>query len=266
MRILGLVFLFGLVLGPRQLRADEAVNKEAVIASARELGRALDLFQQVLVLDPGPNPPRGLSDNAGDATSALTDFRQQIKNGASRDDLYVAFDSVDRKVKGLLGLLPLYEKQNGGVRLAARRLQAADHDLYFTLTVGDDAPARKSQVIYRQTLALLGFTEDLQTTANWLYSNRDPLADWTGALKAVRQAVVGFQRLQDKKAGQDDLKQQLAQLEQAWGKVMDLYNAAGNDQYVLQNSVARVDQVLGRIASKYGVKRRPPLSDYYSNY
>ena len=37
MRILGLVFLCSLVLGPRQLRADEAVNKEAVIASASAL-------------------------------------------------------------------------------------------------------------------------------------------------------------------------------------------------------------------------------------
>lgn len=252
----GWLLLALVVLPPCAGRAQD-IDREAILASSKELNRALDLLQDALTIDAGPIRFNGLWKMAGDIAGELYYFQQQVKKKASKDDLAVAFDAVDRKVKAVVDLLEGGEMLTSGLKLAARRLSSADHDLHFLLSSKDDAPEKASQVVYRQTLALLALIDDLDKMVKWVYVNRDPLNGWVADVKATRSAVAEFQRLQQKKAAPDDLKKQFGAANQAWNKVMKRYNDAGADQYLLQNSMARVEQVFARLAPRFGIKDRP---------
>ncbi len=197
---------------------------------------------------------------------ALIYFRQQLRRKVPRAELYPAFDKVDREVNGLLSILGGAEKWDSGLRLAAGKLRTAIHDLHFAMSAGDSGPARVSQVVYRQTLALKDRTETLYRTARWVFAERPPLQGWTDDLKAVRAALADFQALQQKKAPVDDLRQQLRQVGKVWERVVARYKDAGDDQYLLGTAVARVDRGYARLAGLFGIKgARAPLTDRLFN-
>jgi len=173
----------------------------------------------------------------------------------------VAFDEVDRQIKGVIDLLEGAPMLTGGLRLAVRRLSTADHDLHFALCGGDDGTVRPAQVLYRQSLALRTLIDDVEKKLRWVYMNQDALDGWLADVKAVRQAAADFQKLQDKKAARDNLKQQFVQMDKVWSNLIRRYNGAGAEQYLLLNSFARVDRVLARLAPRFGIKdRRAPLT------
>src|SRR5262249_30311055 len=151
----------------------------------------------------------------------------QLRDKAVRGDLYVAYDLLDRRVTTLLGVVQNEAKLNAALRLASRQTQAALHDLHFALFKGDSAAAKQSQVFYRQTLAMVAITEDLERTVNWLYYEQEPLKAWSADVTAVRRALVAFQGLQDKKAPQAELKASLLQVDQAWEKVVSRWKDSG---------------------------------------
>jgi hypothetical protein len=239
---------------------------DSVTAAAREMSRALDLFQDSFLMDAVPTGGRGLFKQSEQIRLALIYFRQQLGRKVSRDDLYLAFDKVDRSVKDLLGEITGLEKWDSGLALAARRLQSADHDLHFALAAGDKTAARIGQVVYRQTLALLARVENLDRTARWVYAEQPPLKAWTADLAEMRRGLVALQRLQNKKAPAEDLRKQLEQVGKVWDRVVARFRGAGDDQYLLQSAVARTDQSFARLAGLFGIKdRRAPLSDNLFN-
>ncbi len=268
MRALYLVLILGILAGtgvtpaPGQGPARGPDYWDSVTAATRELRSALDFFQQVFLTDSGPTQGRGLFAQSEQILGALIYFRQQLGRKVSRDDLYLAFDKVDRQVKGMLGEIKDLEKWDSGLRLAARRVQTANHDLQFALSAGDNAPARVSQVVYRQTLALLARTETLDRTAKWVFFERPPLKVWTADVADLRRAVVAFQNLQEKKAPVDDLRKQLEQVGKVCDRVVGRYKDSAQDQFLLQSAVAGVDRGFARLAGLFGIKgRRAPLSD-----
>jgi hypothetical protein len=239
---------------------------DSVTAAAREMSSALDFFQDTFLTDAGASGGRGLFKQSEQIRFALIYFRQQLGRKVSRDDLYLAFDKVDRSVKALLGEIKGLERWDSGLALAARRLQSADHDLHFALSTGDNGAARITQVIYRQTLALLARVENLDRTARWVYAEQPPLKAWTTDLGEMRQGLVALKSLQDKKAPVEDLRKQLEQVGKVWDRVVARFRGAGDDQYLLQSAVARTDQGFARLAGLFGIKdRRAPLSDNLFN-
>lgn len=235
--------------------------RAAVTAAARELNHEIDLFQQAFLQDPSPpEQNRGIFKQSEGVRLALIVFKQQLGRNVSRDDLYVAFDKVDGQLKALLEAVGPMEKWNAGVKLAVRRLQAAGHDLQFAVTGGDAAPARAGQAVYRQTLALLAHTEDLQRTVNWVFTERPPLQAWTADVTVLSRALKAFQKLQQDKAPVADLKTQFAKVLKVWDGIYARWDASA-DKLLLQAAVAGVDRGLDRLAPVLGVKdRRPPLS------
>src|SRR4051812_6947485 len=141
---------------------------ESVTTAAREMSRALDTFQDVFLMDSAPINGRGLFKQSGQIRLALIYFKQQVGSRVSRTELYLAYDKVDREVKGLLGIIKGLEQWDSGLAMAARRLRTADHDLHFAVSAGDSGSARVSQVVYRQTLALLDRIENLNRTVRWV--------------------------------------------------------------------------------------------------
>jgi hypothetical protein len=235
---------------------------DSVSAAARELARALNTFQDVFLTDSAPIQGRGLFKQSGQIQYALIYFRQQLGRKVSRPELYVAYDKVHREVKGLLDIIGGLEKWDSGLRLAALRVQSADHDLHFAMSAGDTSAPQIANVVYRQTLALLDRIEKLKRTVRWVYEERPPLKAWTADLAELRRGVVGFQQLQQKKAPVEDLRKQLQQAGTVLDRILQRYRDAGDDQYILQSAVAQVDQGFARLARLFGLKdRRAPLTD-----
>jgi hypothetical protein len=240
---------------------------DSVTAAAREVSGALDAFQDVFLMDSSPAiEGRGLFKQSEQIRIALIYFRQQLARQVPRAELYPAFDKVDREVKGLLGIIGGVEKWDSGMRVAARKLQTATHDLHFAMSAGDSNQSRISQTVYRQTLALQDRTENLYRTVRWVFAERPPLAGWIDDVKAVRAALTGFQTMQQKKAQVEDLRKQLQQVGKVWDRVVARYKDAGDDQYLLGTAVAREDRGFARLAGLFGIKgARAPLTDKLFN-
>jgi hypothetical protein len=235
---------------------------DSVTTAAREMSRALDTFQDVFLLDSGPINGRGLFKQSEQIRLALIGFKRQVASRAPRDQVYLAFDKVDRQTTGLLDIIKGLEQWDSGLAMAARRLRTADHDLHFAVSTGDSGSARISQVVYRQTLALQDRIENLYRTVRWVYSERPPLEAWTADLKDLKREVQGFQQLQQKKAPVGDLRKQLLQAGKVLDRIVTRFQGAGDDQYLLQTAVSRTDRGYARLAALFGLKdRRATLTD-----
>lgn len=237
----------------------------AVHAAARELARQLNQLQWVFPGAPGEDSGRGLYKQTDQIQTALIYFRQQLQRKVGREKLYEAFDPVDKKVKQLLDDIQGLERWNKALKMVADRVQQADHDLYFALAVGDKTPARGAQALYRQTLVLLADRTNLDKLVRYVFNERPPLKTWVDNLEGVRAAAVAFQQAQQNKGTKDQLQKLFRQMDGAWEKVMAQFRVSGQDQFLLIQQVARMDQVLGRVARLVGIdNRRPPLTDPWS--
>jgi hypothetical protein len=261
----------GLALGTAPLpvrpqgKGDGDQSLPAVHAAARELARQLDQLQWVFPGAPGEESGRGLYKQTDQIQTALIYFRQQLQRKVGREQLYEAFDSVDAKVKQLLDDIQGLEKWNKALKMVADRVQQADHDLHFALAAGDATPARGGQALYRQTLVLAADRENLDKLARYVFAERPPLKAWVENLDMVRKATLAFQAAQQKKAAKDQLQKLFRDMDQAWDKVLAQFRVSGQDQALLIRQVARVDQVLDRIARLVGIdNRRAPLTDPWS--
>jgi hypothetical protein len=237
----------------------------AVHAAARELARQLNQLQWVFPGAPGEESGRGLYKQTDQIQAALIYFRQQLQRKVGREKLYEAFDPVDKKVKQLLDDIQALEQWNKALKMVADRVQQADHDLAFALAAGDTTPARGADALYRQTLVLLADRTNLERLARYVFNERPPLKAWVDNLEAVRKTAVAFQQGQQNKAAKDQLQKLFRQMDEPWEKVMAQFRVSGQDQFLLIQQVARVDQILGRIARLVGIdNRRPPLTDPWS--
>src|SRR5262249_6147303 len=96
---LGLLAGTGAAPAPAQEPARGPESWDSVTAAAREMSSALDLFQDSFLMDAVPSGGRGLFKQSEQIRLALIYFRQQLGRKVSRDELYLAFDKVDRSVK-----------------------------------------------------------------------------------------------------------------------------------------------------------------------
>ncbi len=120
-------------------------------------------------------------------------------------------------------------------------------------------------MLYRQTLAVLDLTDDLEKTINWLYYEQEPLKTWMADLAAVRRALVAFQAQQEKKVPRAELKASVLQIDQAWEKVVSRWKDSGFNRDLLQPGVARLDQGIARLAPLVGITdRRAPLANPFA--
>ncbi len=262
-RSAGVLVLIGLLLTPGAGRAQDQPDWNAITAAAREMARQVDFFQQVMTSDNTLNQIQGLYGQTVDLQLAVGDFRDQLRRKVSREKLYLGYDTVERKVKGVLDVIKDIEKLSPTIQLGARALQTANYDLHFAVVGTDNDPNRKADVLYRQTLTILALNQNTQRTVEWLYTGQETLKAWSADLKGVRQAVSDFQQLQQKKATAKELKDQFAVVNQAWNKVIRRYkDTPEQERILLLNRIAKEDQVLARLGALVGVKTdRTPLVD-----
>ena len=252
------LFLSVLTLG--QPAAGEADYYPPIVATARDLQNQIDFMVRALATIPGPPMGRGLSRQTNRIVIDLTSFRDQIIQKPSRDTLYLAFTPVDQELNQLLAELQTIGKWDPAIRLAARRTQSALNDVHLALSAGDVSATRRPLVESRQVQTLLNREVDLQSLAG-LLMDPDTLKAWNTDFAELRKSLTELQRLQNKKAGRDDLKQHLVLAEKNWEKLVTRFKALPADQVLpLREDFGQVDQVFSRLSSMFGIQgRRAPL-------
>jgi len=234
----------------------------SVADAARELSRQLDYLQQTFVSIPGPPMGRGLYKQSDKIIYDLIYFRQQVKKKVAREELYIVYDKMDGKLETFLSDVDDLEKWTPALRMVAKQVISANHDLQFALSGGDGAPARKGQAAYRQTLVLANKTETLLNLVRYVFDEQESLPQWNAGFKELQQHITALQKLQKtKKPSADDLKAQFEKTDQAWEKLVAKFKDQTEDlQLMLRLRFGQVDQVFARLAPMFGVKnRRPPL-------
>jgi hypothetical protein len=238
----------------------------ACTAAARELSNQFQYLQQAIIAvprPPGPPGGDGLFQQTEDVLSNLQVLRQQLNNKAPLERLQLGFDSVDAKINGLFSEIQGMERWNPGLRMVARRVRYAQHDLHFAIFSDSGAPTTKAQRTYRQILVLQDRTEDCLGVVRWLFAEQDSLAGWNAGFADFRAALAELQKMQKNKASPGDVKKQMTIADQSWTKLVTRFNqlpAAPN--LLLGSSFAQIDGLLDRLSKLYGVTdRRPPLRD-----
>lgn len=256
--------LAGLMWGPA-LQAQETTDWVAAKAAAREVYRQLEFMHGAIATIPGPPEGRGLYGQVDGAVYAAVQLQNRLQAKADRAALYLAFERLDGKVKGLLEDLKNFEAWNQALKFAAQRLQAAEHDLSFALAVGETDGKKKTDALYRQTLGLQGRVETLGEQIVFTFTGFDSLGDWKAAVQDLRDAITAFQRLQQKKADSPDLKAALEVVNQRWQRLTDKFGKLRDTQYILlQQGAAAVEGALLRIDDVFGIrgKARLPRLDF----
>jgi uncharacterized protein (TIGR03000 family) len=261
-RHLGFLILLAAAVVPARSGAGSTDFWATTTAAAQELANQLGYLQQSFATIPGPPQGRGLYKQADGVQLDLTSFQQQLAQKLPREALNETFALVDGKLNQLLDDLQGITTGAAAGRWAPRRVSAAQHDLHFAFTGGDSAPARKSDVAYRQTLLLLSRTEDLEGQVRYMFAEQESLKGWNADFKDLRRAIAALQKAQQDKAPREDISKQLLQTTQAWDKLVERYQALPEGQYpFIGQSFVQVDQVLDRLARQLGVTdRRAPLA------
>src|SRR5262249_14285849 len=219
-------------------------------------------------IGPSPSVGRGIYKQSNGIMYDLIYFQQQIKQQASRDALYIAYDKMDGKLETLLGDLKAFEKWDPALRMMAKQVISANHDVQFALAGGGDNAERKGKAAYRQTLVLLDRVGNLENLVRFVFDEQDSLTAWNADFKALRQAIAALQSARQGKVSnnKEHLKAQFQQADQAWEKLVNRYKALHEDQQLLLRlGFGRCDQVFARLAPMFGVEnRRAPLKTDFS--
>lgn len=248
--------LIGMSLVSAEARAGENPWTPALTAS-REVSKQLEMMQRAFATIPQlGNGGRGLYGQAEQIQVALFQLRQSLKDNVGRENVVVNFLKLDGQVKQLLDDLQGIDKWDASVGFVARRLQAAEGDLHFAILGPGIGANQQAASLYRQTLVLQSRADELQAMIKFVYLEQDVLPGWMGEMKDLRQAITGFQQMQQKQAPIPDLKIQLAKVGDAWSKLIARFNRIPGQTYVLmQSDAVQFDAVLSRVDAMLGVQR-----------
>jgi hypothetical protein len=235
--------------------------RAAIQTAAGELGRQMDLLQDVIADEPSARQGRGLWKLSDNVNTFLASLKQQLRSGAARADLYQAFDRLDGPLQQMLGDINALGPQERALKRAAARVRAAGLDLHFAVFGGDGGGARRCQVLARQALALRGAVVNLERVAQYLLQGEDSWTDLQADFRNLRRATAGFQRMAEEKADPKQLQASFARLKQAWAELaVDFQLLPSNSGLLLQNYATRLDSIYGRLYGLMGLKGyRPSL-------
>jgi hypothetical protein len=236
-----------------------AEYRDGVLGAIKELNQQVTLLQDVLFDEPSARQGRGLFKQTGTVLVRLDGLKNQLKSGATRQELYQAFGDLDVTIQSLvgeIGILGSYEKP---LKRAAVRVRAATHDLHFALSYGDGSDARRADVLIRQTLAFGTAAEQLRVVADYLLAGQESFDDLDGDFQAIRGATAALRKALRRKADAKALQAQFAKVQHAWAElVVDYESLSQTNRYLLQNKAAQLDRIYGRLFGLMGQKGYRP--------
>jgi len=226
---------------------------------AQQLVRDLEDLQNAIVGDLSGQKERALYRQADVLLREAAVFRNHVKTGATRPDLYKHFEHLDPKFHDLVTAVRAVGPGQRALQRAVSQMMATDDQLHYVLSAGDTSPARARQVMERQAHALATTAQELSQTASYAVGDTPGRDVLLGDLKKFAVEAEKFQKrapdLRDPKV----LQAAFEPVSKAWGKVAQELKLLRPDENVyLLRSAVRADQLHERLFRLLGMKGDRP--------
>jgi hypothetical protein len=221
-----------------------------MMAAGRELGRQIDALQEYYGSSNQLMQIGGLFQDTMTFQTALIELAQQVRSRASREDLVLGFDKVDRQLKGILAEVNEVATADAGVKMVCRRLSAADAALHFALYYGDETQAVAT--FNRQVAGQQALAASLATNLQFVVTDAAALKGWLAQLGKGTPTLA-------------QLKEGVAAADKKWANVIGRYETSPAAPS-LRGFVSQLDAGFYRLSQIAGVKdRRVPFGDGFSD-
>ncbi len=255
---------FGLALavGPAPSAAADP-DAPGMMAAGRELNQQINALQEYFGSSNALMQIKGLFQDTMTLQTALIELAQKVRSNASREQLVLGFDTVDKQLKGILAEVNDVATTDAAARMICRRLTAADAALHFALYYGDETQAVETfnrQVAGQQALAAM-----LATNLQFVVSDATARKGWLADLGAVQDAIGALAQLGKGKPTVAEMKESIAAADKKWANVIGRYETSPAAPS-LRGFVSQLDAGFYRLSQIAGVKdRRVPFGDGFSN-
>ena len=234
-----------------------------MMAAGRELNRQISALQEYYGASNPLMQINGLFQDTMTFQTALIELAQKVRSRASREQLVLGFDKVDRQLKGILAEVNDVATSDAGVKMICRRLSAAGAALHFALYYGDEMQAIAT--FNRQVAGQQALAASLAENLRFVVTDAAALKGWLADLRAVQEAIDSLVELGKGKPTLAELKENVAAADKKWANVIGRYETSSVGPN-LRGFVSQLDLGFYRLSQIAGVKDRPaPMGDGFSD-
>jgi hypothetical protein len=260
--ITSLVLVSSLAALPRPAAAADP-DAPGMMAAGGELGRQIGALQEYYGSSNSLMQIGGLFQDTMTFQTALIELAQKVRSSASREQLVLGFDTVDKQLKGILAEVNNVATTDAGVRMICRRLSAADAALHFALYYGDETQAVAT--FNRQVAGQQALAARLTTNLQFVVTDAAALKGWLADLGGVQDAIGSLAQLGKGKPTMAEMKESVAAADKKWANVIGRYETSSAAPS-LRGFVSQMDSGFYRLSQIAGVKdRRVPFGDGFSD-
>ena len=260
--ITSLVLVSSVAMVPRPAVAADP-DAPGMMAAGRELNRQIGALQEYYGSSNSLMQVGGLFQDTMTFQTALIDLAQKVRSNASREDLVIGFDKVDKQLKGILAEVNDVATTDAGVKMICRRLSAADAALHLALYYGDETQV--IETFNRQVAGQQALAASLATNLQFVVTDAAALKGWLADLGAVQDAVGSLAQLGKGTPTLAEMKESVAAADKKWANVIGRYETSAAAPS-LRGYVSQLDSGFYRLSQIAGVKdRRVPFGDGFSD-
>ena len=260
--IASLVLVAGVAVLPRPAVAADP-DAPGMMAAGRELNRQVSALQEYYGSSNSLMQIGGLFQDTMTFQTALIELAQQVRSRASREDLVLGFDKVDKQLKGILAEVNDVATADAGVKMICRRLSAAGAALHFAVYYGDETQAVAT--FNRQVAGQQALAASLADNVRFIVTDPAALKGWLADLAGVQEAIGSLAQLGKGKPTLAEMKASVAVADKKWANVIGRYETSPAAPS-LRGFVSQLDAGFYRLSQIAGVKdRRVPFGDGFSD-
>jgi hypothetical protein len=254
--------LASVALFPR-LAAAADPDAPGMMAAGRELNRQITALQDHYGSSNALAQINGFFKDTMNFQTALIELAQKVRSRASREELVLGFDTVDKQLKGILDETKDVAAADAGVKMICRRLSAAGAALHFALYYGDETQA--IETFNRQVAGQQALAASLGDNLRFVVTDATALKGWLADLGGVQDSIAKLGQLGKGKPTLEELKDAVAAADKKWANVIGRYETSSAAPS-LRGFVSQLDSGFYRLSQIAGVKdRRVPFGDGFSD-
>ncbi|HEX3147916.1 MAG TPA: hypothetical protein VHR66_07515 [Gemmataceae bacterium] len=264
MRLLltSLVLLASVAVLPRPAVAADP-DALGMMAAGRELNRQITALQDHYGSSNALAQINGFFKDTMNFQTALIELAQKVRSRASREELALGFDNVDKQLKGILDETKDVASTDAAVKMICRRLSAADASLHFALYYGDETQAIAT--FNRQVAGQDALAASLADNLRFVVTDPAALKGWLTDLGAVQDSIAALTKFGKGTPTLAEMKDAVAAADKAWANVIGRYETSPAAPS-LRGFVSQLDTGFYRLSQIAGVKdRRVPFGDGFSD-
>jgi hypothetical protein len=261
--LMGLALVTGITMVAPPTVAAAGPDAAGMMTAGRELNRQINALQEYYGASDKLMQIGGLFQDTMTVQSALSDLAQQLRAGASREQLVIGFAAVDKQVKGVLAETKDVAAADSGTKMICRRIAAANASLHFALFYGDETQA--IETFNRQVAGQQALVASLTDNVRFIVSDATALKGWQADLGAVQDSITALTQLGKGTPTLAQMKDAVTTADKKWANVIGRYETSPAAPS-LRGFVSQLDTGFYRLSQIAGVKdRKVPFGDGFSN-